>query len=681
MSEPKEAAWQVLDRVTTMRKNLLAAGYNLTPTNGKRAFLDGWQNIQTTEAEIERWAREYPDALNTGLQTRNTPGVDIDVLDEAVAEELQNLLWLMIGDNGQALVRYGRRPKRAVLFQTSESFDKLSTPFFISPNGDAHRVEVLCDGQQFIAHGTHPDTGAAYEWEGGEPASVPRDDLPHLSASVAAEFVAKATELMRGRGWVIRGKQKNGDARKLNGSATGGTADFDSIYGGREQKWAAAALTDLAAELAGMAPETGRNERLYRAAFRLGTMVARGWIDRATVEGRLLDACRANALERDTGADAVRASLRSGLDGGEAVPHPDLDQQTTPGAETWRNDDSPLIKTSAEFIAGFVPPEYVLVGILIRRFLYSLTGQTGAGKTAVMLRLAASTALGTKFAERETKKTRVLYAAAENPDDVRMRWIALAQHMGFDPNTIEVYFTEGTFTISKMTTKLRADAERCGGDFGLVVIDTGPAFFEGDDENSRTQMGNHARLMRALINIIPGGPTVVVNCHPVKNATADNLLPAGGGTFLNEVDGNLTCAKNDSITELHWQGKFRGPEFAPMNFLIKTVTHQDLKDSDGRLIPTVICEHITEQAKEDITAAALRDENVVLKFIIENAKASQSSIATAMGWKLYSGEPHKTKAGRYIKALIKGKLIKETRAGRYTLTPEGTKVLKGEDNE
>ena len=170
MSEaPKEAAWQVLDRVTATRKSLLAAGYNLTPTNGKRPFLDGWQNIQTTEAEIERWAREYPDALNTGLQTRNTPGVDIDVLDKAVAEELQNLLWLMIGDNGQALVRYGRRPKRAVLFQTNEPFDKLSTPFFISPNGDAHRVEVLCDGQQFIAHGTHPDTGTAYVWEGGEP--------------------------------------------------------------------------------------------------------------------------------------------------------------------------------------------------------------------------------------------------------------------------------------------------------------------------------------------------------------------------------------------------------------------------------------------------------------------------------------------------------------------------------
>jgi hypothetical protein len=272
----------------------------------------------------------------------------------------------------------------------------------------------------------------------------------------------------------------------------------------------------------------------------------------------------------------------------------------------------------------------------------------------------------------------VLYAAAENPDDVRMRWIALAAHMGFDVTTIEVYFTEGTFKISQMAAKLRAEAEKRGGDFGLVIVDTGPAFFEGDDENSRSQMGNHARQLRSLINIIPGGPCVVVNCHPTKNAGPDNLLPAGGGTFLNEMDGNLTCARNDSITEMHWQGKFRGPDFAPMHFLIKTVTHQDLKDSDGRLIPTVICEHISDQAQEDIAAAAQRDENAVLKFISENPKASQSSVATAMGWKYQNGDPNKAKASRHIKTLIKDKLIKETRVGRYVLTDEGKRVLNGE---
>jgi hypothetical protein len=79
---------------------------------------------------------------------------------------------------------------------------------------------------------------------------------------------------------------------------------------------------------------------------------------------------------------------------------------------------------------------------------------------------------------------------------------------------------------------------------------------------------------------------VLANCHPVKNATADNLVPYGGGAFLNEVDGNLTCSKNDAAIELHWQGKFRGPDFAPITFQVKTVTHQDLKDSKGRLVFT-----------------------------------------------------------------------------------------------
>ena len=55
-----------------------------------------------------------------------------------------------------------------------------------------------------------------------------------------------------------------------------------------------------------------------------------------------------------------------------------------------------------------------------------------------------------------------------------------------------------------------------------------------------------------------------------------------------------------------------------MNFLIKTVTHQDLKDRDCRLIPTVIAEHISEQAKEEITAAARENETRVLKLISQN---------------------------------------------------------------
>jgi hypothetical protein len=260
-----------------------------------------------------------------------------------------------------------------------------------------------------------------------------------------------------------------------------------------------------------------------------------------------------------------------------------------------------------------------------------------------------------------------------------MRWIALAHCMGFDVGAIEVFFIEGVFKISQMTTRLKAEADRLGGNFGVVIVDTGPAFCEGADENDRVQQGKHATMLRGLIDVIPGKPMVVANCHPVKNAAADNLLPAGGGSFLNQVDGNLTTARTDTTTELHWQGKFRGVEFAPMYFTLKTVTHERLKDSKGRLIPTVIAEWISEAAKEKIAAQAVSDQDQMLALIEADPKASQATLAEEMGWLLYSGEPHKTRAARCLKTLLAAKLIERTRTGAHKLTKTGKTALSGDD--
>jgi hypothetical protein len=129
-----------------------------------------------------------------------------------------------------------------------------------------------------------------------------------------------------------------------------------------------------------------------------------------------------------------------------------------------------------------------------------------------------------------------------------MRWISLSQHMDFKLDEIEVYFIEGVFRISQVVDALKKEANRVGGEFGLVIVDTGPVFYEGDDENNRTQMGNHAKMLRDLITIIPGKPTVIANCHPVKNATSENLVPAGGGNFLNQVDGSRKDREQDRAT-------------------------------------------------------------------------------------------------------------------------------------
>ena len=203
-----------------------------------------------------------------------------------------------------------------------------------------------------------------------------------------------------------------------------------------------------------------------------------------------------------------------------------------------------LLQSSAEFVAGFVPPDYLVDGLLQRRYIYSLTAPTGSGKTAIALRIVAHIALGLELAGREVDQGRVLYFAGENPDDVRARWIKQCEELGQDPDEMDVVFLAGTPAIADKVIRKQIDDEAGKfGDFKLVVIDTSAAYFKGDDENSNTQLGTHARMLRSFVDL-PGGPTILVTCHPTKNFDPLNLLPRGGGAFLNEVDGtSWPCVK------------------------------------------------------------------------------------------------------------------------------------------
>jgi hypothetical protein len=330
------------------------------------------------------------------------------------------------------------------------------------------------------------------------------------------------------------------------------------------------------------------------------------------------------------------------------------------------------IKSSAEFVADYVSPDYVIVGVLQRRFCYSLTGKTGSGKTALALQIAACKALGRKFGPCDVEKGRVLFLVGENPDDVRPRWIAMSQQMDFDINNIDVYFLPGVFKLSAMREQIECQASSIG-DFSLIIIDSSAAYYESTDENDNVQQGIHARRMRSLVTL-PGGPCVLVLCHPTKNANDDNLIPRGGGAFLAELDGNLTATKNDSVVELHWQGKFRGPDFAPMTFALRTVTHEHLKDSKGRLIPTVVASPLSEIGRQELEAVARSDEDVVLGAIAASPKASQADLAKNLGWFRPGGEPYKTRVARAITRLRDFKLVNTERDG-WTVTTKGEMTI------
>lgn len=198
-------------------ERLIENGYSIIPIQrgSKRPPGDDWQKIRSTPKLLRSWVGEggsYTRA-GCGILTRNCPAVDLDILDEKLSLQMEAFV---LENYGAAPVRIGMAPKRLILFQTDTPFPKVNSRTFRDdwadpeaaksgsgkPVGDLRKIEILGDGQQFVAYAIHPDTQQPYRWvANGSPSKVRREDLPMLDAEGAAAIVAEFERLCAERGW------------------------------------------------------------------------------------------------------------------------------------------------------------------------------------------------------------------------------------------------------------------------------------------------------------------------------------------------------------------------------------------------------------------------------------------------------------------------------------------------
>jgi hypothetical protein len=211
-----EPSWLRLQRATTLRKRLLAAGYTPLPCNGKAPPIAGWQDVVATSQLIDTWEHKYPGATNTGVLTDISPAIDIDITHLEAASAVEALAREHFEEHGYILVRFGKAPKRAILLRTNEPFAKIAR-MFTAPDGSTQKIEVLATGQQIVVAGMHPDTRRDYSWHGGEPGPVKREELPYVRQGDMEKFVDAAAELLikefgfalvEGKAMAINNKQK-----------------------------------------------------------------------------------------------------------------------------------------------------------------------------------------------------------------------------------------------------------------------------------------------------------------------------------------------------------------------------------------------------------------------------------------------------------------------------------------
>lgn len=200
-------------------------GYSIIPIQvGKKApGFDGWQKSRSNRTQLEEWLDHGHRYSGVGILTAHTPAIDIDVRDEAMSKWAE--AWV-IDQVGKAPVRIGRAPKRLLVFRTDEPFKKMRSGKWVDPEwGQEHQIEILGDGQQFVAFHTHPDTGKPYTWPNGDsPLNVRSPDLPELlpeqAKALCDAFDAKCSEL----GWTL-----------LKGARS--TVGANSTTGGEENPW------------------------------------------------------------------------------------------------------------------------------------------------------------------------------------------------------------------------------------------------------------------------------------------------------------------------------------------------------------------------------------------------------------------------------------------------------------
>jgi AAA domain len=388
-----------------------------------------------------------------------------------------------------------------------------------------------------------------------------------------------------------------------------------------------------------------------------------------------------NDIHREEGGDAARDFV----DSAELHEKPGASNKANGGTDKHdEGDTEPLVQTVSEFVATLDVSDYLIDGLFKRGFLYSLTAKTGGGKTAVAILAAIAVAdpqRRWRFGPYETEHGRVIYVTRENPTEVKERLIGIADTLGFDTAELDKTFLviHRVTDIAKAYNRIKREIANFG-NTSFIILDTSAALFVGDDENSSTEMLKHAKTQRMLTEL-PGHPCVLALNHPIKNPVSpEQLLPRGGGSYLNEVDGNFTLwARDDRLSDFYWTGKIRGPDFEKITFRMVTIMTEKLKDSKGRLMPTVMARLVTEADVAEAETKSRYQEDRLLNVIAKNPEGSIADWAIGCEWfmkdkKTGADQPYKSLVTRVVARLKEGKMIEKEGRG-YVLSKTGKAIL------
>jgi len=465
------------------------------PPGSKGPNRKGWPKFEADAAQVRRWYSNGSAHDGIGVLARHTPAIDVDILDGDAASDMSDILdEIFAGET--LLTRIGRAPKFLIPFRSDEPFKKISSNVYTDGTND-HKVEILGDGQQWVAYHVHPETGKPYQWVGGTEntgiLSVPRSSLPVLGRDDAQRVIDAFETLAAGRVSSGAWKRKASPAQAPNDRDTRPVDDpFADAPLTFHNKVNALAMKSFGSWVPELFPEAVPYQDGFRVpSASLGrafeediSIVSKGIKDFGVADmgdprgGRrspvaLVAEWRhsastdeaANWLCKQLGVDPVAA--------GAPVAHKPRVTSDNPFA----------IHKWEDYKQNYLSTPWIVKGVLPQAEVGILYGQSGSGKTFFVLDLAATIARGAQWRGRKVSACRVVYVAAEAREGVKKRMDAYDRHVCAEGDRPDI--------IASAPNLLSSDAGEMAkaiGHAGLIILDTMAASHSGD-ENSAKDMG------------------------------------------------------------------------------------------------------------------------------------------------------------------------------------------------
>jgi hypothetical protein len=559
---------------------LIANGYRITPIKPgtKLPRLENWTARTIDAQEHARLAANGAARDGVGIVTGDVVALDVDVLDERVAEDIAAIA---ANRFGATLVRVGKAPKRVLVYRIDGApIPKRATAKWTDDEGRSHQVEVLGAGQQFVTFGTHPDTGRPYTWtDGHDPTTVALADLPAITADQVDAFLAECEIVFEWEGFTRAGTTTTPGA---------GTPPVDDPFAGL--------------------PKTGIEiEDVRRALERIDADDREVWFKVGAalhhqftgddVGRELWDAWSQTSHkfdQRDQGntwrsfkparlgapvATILSVFAVAGVEvprtSASAAPASDAPAVAAPRRRRFRLIAASDLKPRP---VAWLVDEYLERGATVIVF-----GDPAAFKTFVVLDLALHLAAGHDWhGQRVERGHTVAYICGEGERGIGRRIEGWCRHHGVDRDGLPLFASNmpGNFTDEatrrEMVAALAEDLRGLRPD--LIVVDT-LARNLGGDENDNSAINQMFALLDSELRAL-SDCTVILIGHP---GHVDKERPRGASALRGNCDADIRVQRVGDYCTTLFPGKMKdAPRPPPITFTAKPVAFA-LEGPDGQV--------------------------------------------------------------------------------------------------